>query len=653
MPWLTALALAATLEAPVSHVTVYSDRARVVRTAQLTVSGSAEVVLPILPDRIDADSVRVEAKGAQVARVDLSHVTEDALPIDDAKKAIQALEALDDQLAEVRGEHAALNAQLATLGRVSPVHQDEPLKPSPKLSAKGWAQGLDMLDGRAAKLHARLATLEETRFKLEQDRQEVLAKAGTLGAGRQRSGTRVTVRLEGQGPVTLTTTYLAVGARWYPRYDVQLDAAKGQVQVAFSGLVSQETGEDWRDAALTLSTAVPSGSSRFPTVRAWKLGEQERFIPTPAPVREQVRPAPAAPAPWVAPNEQLALRARLAQLAGMTPDALGGLVSTTESAVVDGLGYDDDAKDAREASKPMAGKKRQRAQEMDASPAPPPPPPRAPPAAAPMAVADKSYDFESEEVSAERVQVTSQSSSFFSRRPQPEERFGLAPPPTWKAPRFAADLPAAAAGGFDLAWASAQKESVPTGEGAKRVALFTREWPVSVERSLYPALFPEAYLVAELKNPSTEPLPSGQASLFVGADPAGTAKVPLVSPGEAFTLPLGIDRALTPKRRVTLEQKEQGVFSKTETTTYEVTVEVANPYPNAIPVRLYDQVPVSGGSDVEVKLVSTTPTAIQDKPTGKLEWRLTLPPGKTTSTKLVYQVTRPKGWRLGQQEVRR
>ena len=51
--------LHATAEAPITSVTVYSDRARVVRTATLNVSGTQRVELPRLPDFVDPGSIRV------------------------------------------------------------------------------------------------------------------------------------------------------------------------------------------------------------------------------------------------------------------------------------------------------------------------------------------------------------------------------------------------------------------------------------------------------------------------------------------------------------------------------------------------------------------------------------------------------------------
>jgi hypothetical protein len=85
--------------------------------------------------------------------------------------------------------------------------------------------------------------------------------------------------------------------------------------------------------------------------------------------------------------------------------------------------------------------------------------------------------------------------------------------------------PAALAGGYDLIYKAAGPETVASGKGARRVALFSRSFPVKVERRVFPDLQPEAaYLVAELANPTGQPLPGGEAKLFVGADPA-------VSPG--------------------------------------------------------------------------------------------------------------------------
>jgi len=240
-----------------------------------------------------------------------------------------------------------------------------------------------------------------------------------------------------------------------------------------------------------------------------------------------------------------------------------------------------------------------------------------------------------------------------SRGPsQPVSTMSLSAPRGWTAPYYGPTSPVTLAQGYDLLFTSLQRETVPSAKGTRRVALWSQKWPVTVERKIFPALAPEAFLVAELKNPSKQVLPGGPAQLYVGADPAGKAQLKLVSPGEAFTLPLGIDRALRPQRNVTLTEKIEGFISKDEVTTYTVTTEINNPYRAPVASRIYDQIPITDQKDVEVKLVSSNPVAIQDQKNGWLEWRLTLPPQKKTTVTFTYTLRRPRGWRLWQQEVR-
>ena len=386
--------------------------------------------------------------------------------------------------------------------------------------------------------------------------------------------------------------------------------------------MSQETGEDWADAALTLSTAVPATATTLPKLLTWKIGEKERFIPTATPVRDAVRPPPAVPALPVPEREQDVLRGKLLRAAGgraaPAPEAPRDL--ELDSELVEG----ELERPAEERPRPKASR---------------PPPPSSAPQNEPSAARDS-------------VAISSRGGmKSDEQEPAPSFGFSLAPPAGYRAPSYSADLPAAAAGGYDLTYLSLQRETVQSGKGARKVALFTEAWPVKVERKLFPALFPEAFLVAELKNPSAQPLPSGSANLYVGDDPAGTARLKLVSPGEAFTLPLGIDRALRPVRNVKVVQSEQGIINKDEVTQYAVTLELANPYRSPVAVRLIDQVPVTSQKDVEIKLLESKPLATQDKRTGALEWRLQVPAAQKVVVSFSYSIKRPKGWLLQQTEV--
>ena len=88
------------------------------------------------------------------------------------------------------------------------------------------------------------------------------------------------------------------------------------------------------------------------------------------------------------------------------------------------------------------------------------------------------------------------------------------------------------------------------------------------------------------------------------------------------------------------------MFSKDEISEYTVTTELTNPYKVPIQLRLYDRAPLVADKNVEIQLVRSEPPATFDEKTGNLEWRPQLPPGSKLSTKFVYTLKRPKGYRL-------
>ena len=572
---LATLAAAPPIDAPVTAVTVYSDRARVVRTASVNVSGTQKLELPLLNATVDLSSIRVEAQGAEVKRVDIGPVQDDEFVPDEARKLVSELEKLDDDLSRANSELGEQRLQAAAIQRLNPmVPTGEPLKPTPKLNPTGWTAAAAFSSERLTKLEARARELEGKLRDLSIQRSVLAEKAALLGGARRRSGYRVTPTLAGNGPAKVSLTYVTVNARWYPSYDLQLVPETGKVQVSFAGLVSQESGEDWEDAALTLSTAIPATSTVAPKLSSWKIGEKERFIPTPVPQLEPVLPPPPAPPLPVSVREEEVLRGRLLALAGGVRGGEGAAAAAVDTRTFGGAasgarGYDfeDDTIDGSlvrpdadyRKSAPM--KKAESRRQRGPPPAPPPPPR---PSNMPSAPAPSMAPMEREEPVATASEMSRSPGNVFGgmfksddKAPMPTSEMSLSPPGAWQRPSYDPNLPASLAGGYDLAYASLRSETIKTGKGARRVALFSESWPVTVERKVFPALAKEAFLVAEIKSPSKQVLPGGNANLFVGADPAGTARLNLVSPGEAFTLPLGLDRAIKPVRNVKLVQAEK------------------------------------------------------------------------------------------------
>lgn len=612
----------AVVDAPVTSATVFSDCAQVTRTASLHLSGRSEVAFPILPARVVPSSIRLEATGGEVERITVSPVKEDELPVDETRELLTAIEQKDQQIELAGSERDALAEIHDGLAALTPA-QPEPSEraPAPRLDPSGWLSAMAFLAGSTTGLQARLTAIEQRLSELREQRAPLLEKARLLGARHPAGGHRVLATVTGKGPARLALSYEVSGARWYPTYEIQLVPTKAEVAIAFVGLVEQETGEDWQATQLTLSTAIPAHASKLPKLTAWRIGSSERFEPRPVPVRTAVPPPPPpSPRPLRGVDEVHRLRRLLATVG------------------------------ARQPEQPTPGPE-------EGAPAPPPSP-VVPAAAAYQAetvarLAEEEVHGLAQDMKMQRnASHERQRARRTTRRPRPVPRMAvnIAPPAAYRYPRLAANLPAALAAGHDMAFPSAARETVGTGKGARRVALFSQTWPVSVERLVFPALAKQAFLVAQIRNPSKQPLPGGRAHLFVGEDPAGVAQLKFVAPGEKFTLPLGIDQAIKPIRNVTQSTVETGFISKDEVTEYVTVIELSNPHASPLAARVKDQIPVTADKDrVEIKLLSSQPPAKLDPENGELEWRLTIAPGTTVKLRFVYTIKRPKGARLVQQ----
>jgi hypothetical protein len=634
------------LEAPVSAVTVFSDRARVTRTAGVTLDGRQRVELPLLGDKVDAGTIRLDSADAEVQTVDLKWVTGDeAFPRDEARQVLDALAAVDAEVAQARRDRG-IHGRYEVLGAVAPAvpSLDAP-RAAPKLEAGGWGAVVGFARGWAERSQKQERALDERLRELGIKRAELAERARKLG-GERRGAWRVNATVTGKGRAALQLSYLVAGARWYPSYDIQLDPASGKVQVAFAGLVSQETGEDWERAAITLSTAIPATTAAFPKLYTWKIGEKERFIPKPSPYVEPLPPVPP-PVPRPAVGETVAqLRQALLASAANVP-VTGAEQGQEKSRDIQGRNEGSVARVVPDVDYDRI---------PDNEPSPPPPAPSGAPAPAmaqaPRPTARYKRSMPMEEEVAGSVEVSSaRSRSWQDISVVPHvATIGIAPPPGYQPPPIPADLPAALAGGYDLTYKAAAHETIRSGKGARRVALFGRSFPVSVERRVFPDLNAEAaFLVAEVKNPTGQPLPGGQARLFVGADPAGVAQLKTVAAGETFTLPLGLDRSVKPIRNVRVVTSQSGIISKDETSEYTVTIEVANPGRQSIRLRVVDQIPVTDDKDVEVKLLRASPAvSAQDPVKGKLEWQLAVPASSKATVSFVYSLKRPRGYHLHQ-----
>src|SRR5256885_6215764 len=114
-------------------------------------------------------------------------------------------------------------------------------------------------------------------YQILRQKQALQEQLRPLQLERDRTGAgnaqvmKVTVQLASPTDANVQLTYQVRGPSWQPTYRAQLDPAKGTVAIERLALVAQNSGEDWSQVQLLLSTGQPSRSTPARLPNPWTL----------------------------------------------------------------------------------------------------------------------------------------------------------------------------------------------------------------------------------------------------------------------------------------------------------------------------------------------------------------------------------------------
>lgn len=150
-----------------------------------------------------------------------------------------------------------------------------------------------------------------------------------------------------------------------------------------------------------------------------------------------------------------------------------------------------------------------------------------------------------------------------------------------------------------------------------------------------------AYMQAKVKNTSETSFRKGEASVFMGGKFVGKTTLPQWSQGEEIYLSLGVDEGIKVTREL-LNKKTDTSLGKT-TITYEWKIEITNNLQRAVSLRVYEAIPQSRHSDIDVKVFLQDPPPTEIEQDGKARWDLNLQPAQKVIIKLGYRIKYPAG----------
>jgi len=261
-----------TVSSKIKQVTVFLQGAQIMRHATVPLKGGVSILsLTGIAPAIQQQSIQVDGP----ASVKILSVSFRVNHLEEHKKP--------EKIKLLESERKRLAALIAQEKTTEEVYREEESILKTNKSIGGTEKGVEVAELKAAMDYFRQRMLDIKQQLMQTERtirgyQEDLAKVDAqlteLRAVKDQPVGEIVVKVSTKAAVNadLDVNYLVNEARWFPSYDIRAKNVKAPVTVTYKANVSQQSGEDWDNVDLTISSANPSEQGVRPIIRPWIVG---------------------------------------------------------------------------------------------------------------------------------------------------------------------------------------------------------------------------------------------------------------------------------------------------------------------------------------------------------------------------------------------
>ena len=283
------------IKSKIENVTVFTKGAQVYRTSAISVNtGITTLVFENLEPTIDEHSIQASGFGNFVI-MDVQHSINYPEPKNEIPanpKNSKQIKLLQDSLVmigfdleEINGKKDALTVEKNTLLN-NRLIKGETKKDTLNLVKEALAflrEKLNNINGELLKLKKEEYHINAKKERMQNDLAALKNyNTNTNDVIKDETNYRIIITVSADAPATgnININYMLQDAGWTPSYDLRAKGTGGTIQLTYKAQVFQNTGIDWNDVKLTLSTANPNQSNVKPTLNTWWLGYYDAYRST-------------------------------------------------------------------------------------------------------------------------------------------------------------------------------------------------------------------------------------------------------------------------------------------------------------------------------------------------------------------------------------
>ena len=259
------------VESKLQKVIVFLNGAQVTRTATVNIAaGTTTLTFNGISPNIDVQSIQVSARGEftiMSVKNELNFLNEQA-----KEKALENLQA----------QQKAINDKIAFQNNLLNIYQQEESMlvknqvvtgNNASLDLLKLKQALDFQTQRLTEIKKKQQDINDQIALLRVEQQKYNKQVADFNRGNNKTTSNILVTVSSKAALQteFTLSYVVNNANWYPTYDVRAKNVNSPITIAYKANVSQQSGEDWKNIKLTLSTGNPTVSGSKPQLNPYYL----------------------------------------------------------------------------------------------------------------------------------------------------------------------------------------------------------------------------------------------------------------------------------------------------------------------------------------------------------------------------------------------
>ncbi|MCR9174235.1 MAG: DUF4139 domain-containing protein [bacterium] len=274
----------------ISKVTVYSQGAQVYRSSSYTINkGVTEVVIEGISPRIDPKSLQVKATGNSIildTKYNIFYPEPDVTPLTGLPLKIrQQIASLEDSILNVNYEIQTFQDEIDVLVATKNILQNNGAMrgqgkvndsiPLLKTAIEYYTEKMMVINKELQGLNRKKDRLNRTKKGMNERLAELRNYQANADLKNKPKGPVhrivITMKCDTYVKGDLDISYLVANAGWTPMYDLRSEIADNSVNLNYKAQVYQNTGVDWDEVPLTISTNNPYQNKTKPELNPWYI----------------------------------------------------------------------------------------------------------------------------------------------------------------------------------------------------------------------------------------------------------------------------------------------------------------------------------------------------------------------------------------------